>query len=88
MNRLLSLVALVISVWLSLVFGLFIVLRVIFEMTLPWQGVTPLVLAILRVGLSAIMVLGWLFGWQRIVQKYLWRSLTARHTNRATSPSM
>lgn len=80
MSRVVTLSALVILVWLSLIFGLFIVLKIVFELTLPWQAQTPIAVAVMRVCLSLILTVVWLFLWRRIAQIYLWRNLRSRHT--------
>ena len=79
MSRMVTLSALVILVWLSLIFGLFIILKIVFESTLPWQEQMPLAVAVMRVCLSSILTVVWLFLWRRIVQIYLWRNLGSRH---------
>lgn len=81
MNRMATLSALVILVWLSLIFGLFIILKIVFELTLPWQELTPVAVAVMRVCLSLILTVVWLFLWRRIAQIYLWRTLGSRHTS-------
>ena len=80
MSRVVTLSALVILVWLSLIFGLFIILKIVFELTLPWQEQTPIAVAVMRVCLSLILTVVWLFLWRRIAQIYLWRNLESRYT--------
>jgi len=75
-SRLASLIALIFFVWLSIVFGLFIVFRVIFEISLPWQSsLTPTIVAVLRVVLSAVVGVTWLLAWWKLANVYLWRKL-------------
>jgi len=75
-SRLGSLIALIFFVWLSIVFGLFIVVRVIFEISLPWQSaLTPTIVGVLRVVLSAVVGGTWLLAWWKLANVYLWRKL-------------
>jgi len=75
-SRLASLIALIFFVWLSIVFGLFIVFRVIFEISLPWQSaLTPTIVAVLRAVLSAVVGVAWLLAWWKLANVYLWRKL-------------
>lgn len=76
LSRLASLTALIVVVWLSIVFGLFIVFRVIFETTLSWQSVfAPAIVGALRVVLGAMVGLVWLLLWWKLANVYLWRKL-------------
>lgn len=76
LNRLLSLTVLVVVAWISIVFGLFIVFRVIFEVTLPWQNaLAPLVVGVSRVMLSALIAVAWLVTCWKLANLYLWRRL-------------
>jgi len=75
-SRLASLIALIFFVWLSIVFGLFIVFRVIFEISLPWQNaLTPSIVGVLRVVLSTVVGGIWLLAWWKLANVYLWRRL-------------
>jgi len=75
-SRLASLIALVFVAWLSMVFGLFVVFRVIFEVTLPWQStLTPTVVGVSRVVLSGLMGIAWLLVWWKLANLYLWGKL-------------
>ena len=75
-SRLGSLIALIFFVWLSIVFGLFIVFRVIFEISLPWQNaLTPSIVGVLRVVLSTVVGGIWLLAWWKLANVYLWRRL-------------
>jgi len=75
-SRLASLIALIFFVWLSIVFGLFIVFRVIFEISLPWQNaLTPTIVSVSRVILSAMVGVTWLLAWWKLANVYLWRKL-------------
>jgi hypothetical protein len=78
-KRVFSISALIILVWLSLMVGFFVVLKLMFELTLPWQKAAPTILDVTRIAASAFIALAWLFLWKRIVQGYLWRSLRTRH---------
>jgi hypothetical protein len=82
-RRLISLVALIFFVWVSIVFGLFIVFRVIFEISLPWQSsLAPAIVAVLRIGLGGLVCVTWLLAWWKFANLYLWKKL--RHANRPT----
>jgi len=75
-SRLASLIALVFVAWLSVVFGLFVVFRVIFEVTLRWQStLTPTVVGMSRVVLSGLMGIAWLLVWWKLANLYLWGKL-------------
>jgi len=75
-SRLASLIALIFFVWLSIVFGLFIVFRVIFEISLPRQNaLTPTIVSVSRVILSAVVGVTWLLTWWKLANVYLWRKL-------------
>jgi len=75
-SRLASLIALVFVAWLSMVFGLFVVFRVIFEVTIRWQSVlTPTVAGVSRVVLSGLMGIAWLLVWWKLANLYLWGKL-------------
>jgi len=79
LNRLASLIALTVVVWLSIVFGLFIVFRVIFEISLPWQNMlAPAIIGVSRVILSAMVGIAWLLVWWKLANLYLWRKLKRR----------
>jgi len=76
LSRLTSLIGLIVVVWLSIVFGLFIVFRVIFEITLSWQNAfTPAIVGVSRVVLGAGFGLGWLLLWWKLANVYLWKKL-------------
>jgi len=76
LSRLASLTALIVVAWLSILFGLFIVFRVIFEITLPWQSaLTPAIVAVSRILLSAMVGVAWLLIWWKLANVYLWRKL-------------
>ncbi len=80
-NRLISLCALVVLIWLSLLFGLFLVFRIVFESTVQWQESMSLPIAIVRLGLSGLIALFWLFLWKKVAEIYLWNNLKSRHSN-------
>ena len=75
-SRLASLIALVFVAWLSMVFGLFIVSKVIFEVTLRWEStLTPAVVGVSRVVLSGLMGIAWLLVWWKLANLYRWGKL-------------
>lgn len=80
LNRLASLVGLVIVAWLSIVFGLFTVFRIIFEATLPPQiTFTPTILGVTRILVGAAVTASWLLIWRRLAERYFWGKLKGRH---------
>ena len=79
LRRLASLIGLVIVAWLTIVFGLFAIFRLIFEFTLSSATELPTgVVGVLRVLLSVAVGFAWLFIWQKLASVYLWRNLRHR----------
>ena len=80
MGRVLSLIAIVIFVWLSLIFGLFIVVKYILELSIALSGVVGSVLTgIVRVVAAASIAMFWLILWKRLAEFYFWKNM--RKTN-------
>ncbi len=76
MSRILSLVAIVISVWLSLIFGLFIIVKYILELSIPLSGVVGSVLTgIIRVVAAASIAMFWLVLWKKMAEFYFWKTV-------------
>ena len=76
MNVIIWLLLIQLFVWLWFIAGLWIVLEVIMQMTLPitgWAG--ALLTGILRVGSSAALALFWLWIWIRIEYNYFWKEI-------------
>ncbi len=75
-GRLTSLIGLIVVVWVSIVFGLFIVFRVIFEITLSWQSAFgPIIVGVSRAVLGTAVGFGWLLLWWKLANVYLWKKL-------------
>ena len=76
LKRLASLIGLVIVAWLTIVFGLFAIFRLIFEFTLSSASEFPMgVVGVLRVLLGVAVGFAWLLIWQKLASVYLWRNL-------------
>ncbi len=76
LKRLASLVGLIVAAWLTILFGLFAIFRLVFEFTLPSQsGFAPILIAVLRTLIGAAVGVAWLLIWQKLASIYLWRSL-------------
>ena len=80
LKRLASLVGFVIVAWLSIIFGLFTVFRLIFEVTLLSQSeFTPTMLGITRILVGAAVAVSWLLIWRKLAERYLWQKLKERN---------
>lgn len=76
LKRLASLVGLIVAAWLTILFGLFAIFRLVFEFTMPSQiGFAPVLIAVLRALIGAAVGVAWLLIWQKLASIYLWRSL-------------
>ena len=76
MNVIIWLLLIQLFVWLGFIAGLWIVLEVIMQMTLPitgWAG--ALLTGTLRVGSSTALALFWLWIWIRIEYNYFWKEI-------------
>jgi hypothetical protein len=63
-------------VWLGIIAGLWLVLEVILNITLPiagWWG--TLLTGALKIGASIILAIAWLWLWKRIEYVYFWRTV-------------
>jgi hypothetical protein len=77
LKRLAALIGLIAAAWLTILFGLFAVFRLIFELTMTSQGGFMLVaLEILRAILGAAVSVAWLLIWRKLASVYLWRNLS------------
>jgi len=78
LKRLMSLVGLIVAAWLTILFGLFAIFRLVFEFTMPSQsGFAPVLIAVLRAFIGVGVGVAWLLIWQKLASIYLWRSLKA-----------
>ena len=76
MKRTVALIGLIVGAWLTILFGVFAVFRMIFELTMTSQGGFMLVaLEILRALLGLIVSVAWLLIWRELASVYLWRNL-------------
>jgi hypothetical protein len=73
-RRILDFVFILLFVWACMILGLVVIDRVIVPMQLP--GITDIFLTgILKVGVSASLVLFWLWLWREIVKKMFWHAM-------------
>ncbi len=78
MRRSLPLVAIEVFVWLILLFCTFLISRVAFAINIGTDTFSERVTTeALRVLVSGVIVLAWLFAWKKITDFYFWR--TVRH---------
>jgi len=80
LGRALSLIAIVVFVWLSLMFGLFTIVKYILELSIPLSGVVgSVVTGIIRVVAASSIAIFWLILWKKIAEFYFWKNI--RKTN-------
>jgi hypothetical protein len=73
-RRILDFVFILLFVWACMILGLWVIDRVIVPMQL--LGITDIFLTgILKVGVSASLVLFWLWLWREIVKKMFWHAM-------------
>jgi len=73
-RRIIDFVLILIFVWASMIFGLWLIDSVIVPLRLPISGFFGRVLtAILKVLVSAALVIFWLWLWREIVRRTFWR---------------
>jgi len=76
LGRVLSLIAIILLVWFSLMFGLFIIVKYILELSIPLSGVVGNVLAgIVRVVAASSIAMFWLILWKKIAEFYFWKNM-------------
>lgn len=76
MKRTVALIGLIVGAWLTILFGVFAVFRMIFELTMTSQGGFMLVaLEVLRALLGLIVSVAWLLIWRELASVYLRRNL-------------
>jgi hypothetical protein len=74
--RIVSLAALVIFVCLSVIFGVFLIVRAAM-FVLPYSVIQfPIVIEVLRVPLALVLAYSWLLVWKAITDRYFWRSVS------------
>ncbi|MBS7656929.1 MAG: hypothetical protein QXI71_03500 [Candidatus Bathyarchaeia archaeon] len=73
-RRIIDFIIILLFVWVCMILGLWIIDRVIVPMNLA--GVTNnLLSAIFKVGISAFLVLIWLWIWREIVKRSFWHAI-------------
>jgi len=76
LGRVLSLIAIILFVWFSLLFGLFIIVKYILELSIPLSGVVGSVLAaVIRVVAASSIAMFWLILWKKIAEVYFWKNM-------------
>jgi len=76
LGRVLSLVFIIVFVWFSLMFGLFIIVKYVLELSIPLSGIVGSVLAgIVRVVAASSIAIFWLILWKKIADFYFWRNM-------------
>jgi hypothetical protein len=74
--RTVTLAALVIFVCLSVIFGVFVIVRATM-FALPYSLTRfPIVIEVLRVPLALVLAYSWLLVWKAITDWYFWRSIS------------
>jgi len=76
LGRVLSLVSIIVFVWFSLMFGLFIIVKYVLELSIPLSGIVGSVLAgIIRVVAASSIAIFWLILWKKIADFYFWKNM-------------
>jgi len=76
LGRVLSLVSIIVFVWFSLMFGLFIIVKYVLELSIPLSGIVGSVLAgIIRVVAASSIAIFWLILWKKIADFYFWKNI-------------
>jgi len=76
LGRVLSLIAIVVFVWFSLMFGLFIIVKYVLELSIPLSGIVGSVLAgTIRVVAASSIAIFWLILWKKVAEFYFWRNM-------------
>jgi hypothetical protein len=81
MKRLLPLAFIEVSVWVALLLCAVAVSKVAFALSLGTTSLERLLTAILRLGLSAGVILAWLLAWKKVTDAYFWRTIARGKTN-------
>jgi hypothetical protein len=77
MRRLLPLVAIVVLVWAMLIACMLLISRVAFEITLGTSETLfmRIVTQAVRIFVSGVIILVWLYMWKKITDWYFWRTV-------------
>jgi hypothetical protein len=79
MNRLVPLAAIEVLVWAMLLVCMLLISRVAFEITLGTGTlIDRIVTQTVRVVVSGIIILIWLFAWKKITDWHFWRTIERR----------
>lgn len=81
MKRLLPLAAIEVFVWAMLLLCTLLISRVAFEITIGTGSlIDRIATQIVRVLVSGIIIIVWLFAWKKITDMYFWRTIGRRKT--------
>jgi len=76
LGRVFTLIAIIVFVWFSLMFGLFIIVKYVLELSIPLSGVIGSALAgIIRVAAASSIAIFWLILWKKVAEFYFWRNI-------------
>jgi len=76
LGRVLSLITIIVFVWFSLIFGLFIMVKYILDLSIPLSGVVGSALTgIIRVVAASSIAIFWLVLWKKVAEFYFWRNM-------------
>jgi len=76
LSRVISLIAIIVFVWSSLMFGFFIIVNYILELSIPLSGVVGSALAgIMRVVAASSIAIFWLILWKKVAEFYFWKNV-------------
>ena len=79
LNRIAWLSAILITVWVTLILGMLMILRLIVSFSLPWEGTWARVLTeIIKPTVSIGLTLLWLYFWNNLAIGYFRRSMRMR----------
>jgi hypothetical protein len=81
LKRLLTLVAIEVFVWATMLLSMLLISRVAFGIVIGSGTLAARITTqVLRVLVSGTIVLIWLFVWKRITDLYFWRTIRSRRT--------
>lgn len=81
MKRLLPLAAIEVFVWAMLLLCTLLISRVAFEIIIGTGSlIDRIATQIVRVLVSGIIIIVWLFAWKKITDRYFWRTIARRKT--------
>jgi len=76
LGRVLTLITIIVFVWFSLIFGLFIIVKYVLELSIPLSGAIGSALAgIIRVVAASSIAIFWLILWKKVAEFYFWRNM-------------